>query len=641
MRFKEFRILKENKENVVVIGDSIAVGIASAGNVSKEYTLGGKNTSYILQNFVIPFAKSGKAKGATVILSSGAANSANVVNSVNGEKLESENLSPVNQQIKLLKDAGATVKLVGVASGRTPPQNPTQYIKGKKWVVDYTGMNNRLASIASANGAEFLGPLEDFDPSIRMGDGIHPFNGYKKLFQAGAAGASSTASTEPATDAGKKFYAIGDSHARSIGSSGKFENLASDGRSAFSRDNDSAIEKVVEGSTVVLSAGGNDMSRSDKQAVSDRINDLINKLKDKKAKVYYVLIGETDSLRFANDRNKLRQIVKANLPSGIEILDIGKLSVENGDGIHAPPSWYAQAAQTVKSGGRATAPIGNAAASPGAPRIKDKQNNQEMKLFPLKAGPPFSQEDAKAVEIMQKKLVDLGYPVGPSGIDGKFGTYTSAALSAFKKDYHDVSDSGKEYTADDFLTMKKIADNKLARVSKPTNANQNINATRDKLQQLDPSSANAVGRVYAEKFLGRALQDEEWDMLLRATYAEASPNTREQGYVMAVILNRARSGRYGGNSVQDVLYAKNQFQAVTGTRADNHKPSANYLRGPSGRSLDSILTASVSILPEAPKNIYRFTANNPAAYGPGTNINYLYTLRQEPQAQVIGGTIFA
>lgn len=189
MRFREFRVIREAEEGgVYVIGDSIANGIAGAGNVSKNLTDPGKNTSFVLQNLVTPFVKSGKAKGATVILSSGAANSANA-STVDGQKIQSENLGPISQQIKMLTDAGAKVVLVGVASGPTPPQKPTQYTKGKNWVVDYSGMNQRLSAIASANGAKFLGPLEEFDPNISKGDGIHPFNGYSKLFKAGSSGA--------------------------------------------------------------------------------------------------------------------------------------------------------------------------------------------------------------------------------------------------------------------------------------------------------------------------------------------------------------------------------------------------------------------------------------------------------------------
>jgi len=187
MRFTEFKIITEAAEKIAVIGDSIAVGIKGAGGASAGNAVGGSNTKQVL-SFVTDFVQSGKAKGATVILSSGAANSANV-STVDGKKFQSENLGPVSAQIKQLKDAGAKVVLVGVASGKTPPQKPTQYTNGKKWVIDYTGMNDQLAAIASANGATFLGPLEEFDPGISKGDGIHPYNGYGKLFKAGSAGA--------------------------------------------------------------------------------------------------------------------------------------------------------------------------------------------------------------------------------------------------------------------------------------------------------------------------------------------------------------------------------------------------------------------------------------------------------------------
>jgi len=197
MRFNEFKILKEAANNIAVIGDSIAVGIKSAGAASAGNAVGGSNTKQVL-GFVTDFVQSGKAKGATVILSSGAANSANV-STEDGKKFQSENLGPVTTQIKQLRDAGAKVVLVGVASGKTPPQKPTQYTSGKKWVIDYTGMNDRLQAIATANGATFLGPLEEFDPGISKGDGIHPFNGYGKLFKAGSAGAGTNLGPAGAT----------------------------------------------------------------------------------------------------------------------------------------------------------------------------------------------------------------------------------------------------------------------------------------------------------------------------------------------------------------------------------------------------------------------------------------------------------
>jgi len=228
MRFNEFKIIKEAAENIAIIGDSIAVGIKGAGGASAGNAVGGSNTKQVL-GFVTDFVQSDKAKGATVILSSGAANSANV-STVDGKKLQSENLGPVSAQIKQLKAAGATVVLVGVASGKTPPQKPTRYTNGKQWIIDYTGMNDQLAAIASANGATFLGPLEEFDPEISKGDGIHPVNGYGKLFKAGSAGAGITLGpkdAEPGAPASKDK----DATARAFRKDGSFYVKAPAGRS--------------------------------------------------------------------------------------------------------------------------------------------------------------------------------------------------------------------------------------------------------------------------------------------------------------------------------------------------------------------------------------------------------------------------
>jgi UDP-N-acetylglucosamine--N-acetylmuramyl-(pentapeptide) pyrophosphoryl-undecaprenol N-acetylglucosamine transferase len=54
----------------------------------------------------------------------------------------------------------------------------------------------------------------------------------------------------------------------------------------------------------------------------------------------------------------------------------------------------------------------------------------------LKMGPPYPPEQSVRVKDMQTKLKNIGYNVGSTGIDGKFVQRTSAALSAFIKDYN-------------------------------------------------------------------------------------------------------------------------------------------------------------------------------------------------------------
>ena len=172
----------------------------------------------------------------------------------------------------------------------------------------------------------------------------------------------------------------------------------------------------------------------------------------------------------------------------------------------------------------------------------------------------------------------------------------------------------------------------------PILTNKKIIATDNADLATDKNMDVDAARRSAEKFLGRGMSDNEWTYLLRATSAEASNDTKEQGYVMAVILNRVRSGNWGP-SVISVVTAHNQFQSVTGTRYNEHHPNGMFTQGPSGGRLGSILNAARTVLPSAPTDIKRFTAANPAAYGPGTNIKYMHQLAQD--GQKIGQTYFA
>jgi peptidoglycan hydrolase-like protein with peptidoglycan-binding domain len=167
----------------VVIGDSIAVGIGGAG----PYARGGASSQQVL-GFVKRFIDTGKAKGATVILSSGASNSA-PVELEGGEKISSKIGNYIDDQVKSLVDAGAAVALVGVGSQTSKWFDPTRYTNGKKYRVNLEGINTQLQSIADKYGATFLGPLEKFDNRLNAqpyGDGIHPYNAYGDLLRAGS-----------------------------------------------------------------------------------------------------------------------------------------------------------------------------------------------------------------------------------------------------------------------------------------------------------------------------------------------------------------------------------------------------------------------------------------------------------------------
>lgn len=163
-------------------------------------------------------------------------------------------------------------------------------------------------------------------------------------------------------------------------------------------------------------------------------------------------------------------------------------------------------------------------------------------------------------------------------------------------------------------------------------------------------ASNQDARKAAEAYLGRNMTDTEWNDLVSLTFAEATSNQTERAWVMATILNRTRIGytplgvrnpKYRFDTITDIINQPYQFQPVTGTRFDPG-PKDSYLNGltRNTNAAISIYGAAKNILKDVPKGITLFTSNNPAAYGAGTNINYLYNLRSKPTSKIIGGTIF-
>lgn len=162
-------------------------------------------------------------------------------------------------------------------------------------------------------------------------------------------------------------------------------------------------------------------------------------------------------------------------------------------------------------------------------------------------------------------------------------------------------------------------------------------------------ATDSEARTAIEKYLGRNISDTEFSDLISLTYAEASTNQTERAWVMATILNRTRIGytpagiqnkRFSYSTITDIINQPYQYQPVTGTRI-KPGPNSNFLNGPNASNAISIYGAAAKILKDIPKAYTDFTSNEPNAYGPGTNINYLYRLRAKPNSKIIGGTIFA
>ena len=173
-----------------------------------------------------------------------------------------------------------------------------------------------------------------------------------------------------------------------------------------------------------------------------------------------------------------------------------------------------------------------------------------------------------------------------------------------------------------------------------------------KTPQTNFKASNDEAKKAAEAYLGRSMSDNEWNNLVSLTNAESSTNQTERGWVMGIILNRTRdsftpagfkNAKYKFANLIDIISQPWQFQPVTGTRG-NPGPIPAFIAGPDARDAQSIY-GSTTFLKDVPRDWYYFTSNNPAAYKDGTNINFMYGLRERtklnpPTAKVVGGTIF-
>ena len=234
-----------------------------------------------------------------------------------------------------------------------------------------------------------------------------------------------------------------------------------------------------------------------------------------------------------------------------------------------------------------------------------------------------------AIKELQQWLNDNGYEAG--AVDGLYGSRTAGAVREFQKDNGLTvdGDAGKQTIS---AMLKSKGTPTAARIQKAK-------------PQVDPKLVQNIAdediedalKDTVERFLGKEVDQYDLDLLIRATAAEASPNAKERAGVAAVILNRVRSSRYPA-TIEGVLYQRNQFQAVTGTSVDPG-PSVNFTNV-GGGTFKGVAKDIVQYLGSMSKSWLNFTANNPKAYGPGTNLDFMYAMRNAPNSQVVGQTVF-
>ena len=79
----------------------------------------------------------------------------------------------------------------------------------------------------------------------------------------------------------------------------------------------------------------------------------------------------------------------------------------------------------------------------------------------------YNIEFNEQVKVMQTKLEQIGYDVGPPGADGKYGPWTAAAVQAFKKDYQ-LGSNANNFSSQDMMKLDRVISGAVARVPTPT-----------------------------------------------------------------------------------------------------------------------------------------------------------------------------
>ena len=306
-----------------------------------------------------------------------------------------------------------------------------------------------------------------------------------------------------------QFYTVGDSHAHAVGQMGgkDWVNLAVGGASSKGTHPKiqqmlGNISKIPKDSVVLISLGANDTanamvpgkpSRSAASIAAD-VAGVVDRVRAQgPSKIIFLLFpngpgrGSKDAKFYGGEfQDEVRAAIKTAI-GNVEIIDINGKPLT--DGVHAGMSTYKEVANQVRAKGGAGVKLGPSDATPGAPPSKKIPVDDT-----LKAGPPFKPEDKDAVISMQKRLKELGYNIGPTGIDGKFGPYTVAALKAFQKDYKLTGD-GTAFTKKDSDTITMVVTNKIARVEPSQQQSRIGKKAAEKPVVYDAVTKGRVGEV--------------------------------------------------------------------------------------------------------------------------------------------------
>ena len=230
-----------------------------------------------------------------------------------------------------------------------------------------------------------------------------------------------------------EVYVIGDSHAKAMGGS---NNLAANGArlSAIARQ----ASQVPQGATVYMTGGHNDVpAGTSPQQIASQVQSIISSLEGKGCTVNYILFPEGTDNNNQENMAPTRQAIN----SAVEVAqDLDGCSLQS-DGIHCSLGSY-----------RGIVRASTASTVSRSDRNEPQSNSDDF----ITAGPPYPPEQQGIVRAMQYALNALGYSVGETGFDGKYGPRTTRAVRAFKQDYN-VPGPANQFGLRSLETIEAIA----------------------------------------------------------------------------------------------------------------------------------------------------------------------------------------
>jgi peptidoglycan hydrolase-like protein with peptidoglycan-binding domain len=246
-----------------------------------------------------------------------------------------------------------------------------------------------------------------------------------------------------------EVYVIGDSHAKAMGGS---NNLAANGARlpAISRQS----QQVPNGSTVYMTGGHNDVAAGTSASViAASVMAIIQRLEAKNCTVNYILFPEgTD-----NPNQENMAPTREAIANAVDVSrDLEGCSLQS-DGIHCSLGSYR---------GIVSASTQRQTPAPTASTRSPSQEPDQSDEF-ITAGPPYPREQQGIVQAMQYALYTLGYSVGETGFDGKYGPRTTRAVRAFKRDYN-VPGPANQFGLRSLETIEAIAAGTIPRVETPS-----------------------------------------------------------------------------------------------------------------------------------------------------------------------------